>query len=66
MDESQANGPAAFYLAGSVDGSRPGVFYVNTFKFSSQPKYEMISLSMHEAENSTPDMRCYCREAFRA
>ena len=45
-----ANGPAAFYLAGSVDGSRPGVFYVNTFKFSSQPKYEMISLSMHEAE----------------
>ena len=45
-----ANGPAAFYLAGSLDGSRPGVFYVNTFKYSSQPKYEMISLSMHEAE----------------
>ena len=44
-----ANGPAAFYLAGSVDGSRPGIFYVNTFKFSSQPKYEMISLSMHES-----------------
>ena len=44
-----ANGPSAFYLAGSVDGSRPGVFYVNTFKFSSQPKYEMISLSMHES-----------------
>ena len=48
-----ANGPAAFYLAGSVDGSRPGIFYVNTFKFSSQPKYEMISLSMHEAEFNT-------------
>ena len=33
-----ANGPAAFYLAGSLDGSRPGVFYVNTYKFDSQPK----------------------------
>jgi len=26
-----------------------GVFYVNTYKYDSQPKYEMVSLSMHEA-----------------
>ena len=44
-----ADGPSAFYLAGSLDGSRPGVFYVNTYKFNSQPKYEMISLSLHES-----------------
>ena len=47
--ESAADGPAAFYIAGSLDGKRPGVFYVNTYKFSSQPRYEMVSLAMHEA-----------------
>ena len=47
--ESARNGPAAFYLAGSLDGKRPGVFYVNTYKYDSQPKYEMVSLAMHEA-----------------
>ena len=41
--------PAAFYLAGTEDGSRPGKYSLNTFKFSSQPRYEMISLSLHEA-----------------
>ena len=47
--ESAANGPAAFYIAGSLDGKRPGTFYVNTYKYDSQPKYEMVSLAMHEA-----------------
>ena len=41
--------PAAFYLAGTEDGSRPGKYSLNTFKFSSQPRYEMTSLSLHEA-----------------
>jgi len=41
--------PAAFYLAGTEDGSRPGKYSLNTFKFDSQPRYEMISLSLHEA-----------------
>ena len=48
VPESMSDGPAAFYSAGSLDGSRPGVFYVNTYKYDSQPKYEMVSLSMHE------------------
>jgi len=48
MPPSMADGPAAFYTAGTPDGSRPGVLYVNTNKFGSQPKYEMISLSLHE------------------
>lgn len=44
------NAPAAFYIAGSHDGSRPGCFYMNLEQFATQPKYEMISLSLHEAE----------------
>jgi len=48
MPPSMADAPAAFYTAGSLDGSRPGVLYVNTNKFDSQPRYEMVSLSLHE------------------
>jgi len=40
--------PAAFYIAGTEDGARPGKLFVNTFKFASQPRYEMVSLSLHE------------------
>lgn len=43
------NAPAAYYIAGTEDGSRPGKLFANTHKFASQPKYEMISLSLHEA-----------------
>ena len=43
------DGPMALYYAGSLDGKRPGKFKVNTHKFKSQPKYEMVSLSLHEA-----------------
>jgi len=49
VSESAKDGPAAFYSAGSLDGKRPGVFYVNTYKYASQPKYEMVTLAMHEA-----------------
>ena len=41
--------PSAFYITGTADGSRPGRFYVNTYRYESQPKYEMISLSLHES-----------------
>ena len=44
-----ADYPAGFYLAGTEDGSRPARYSLNTYKFDSQPKYEMISLSLHEA-----------------
>ncbi|XP_076033292.1 uncharacterized protein LOC143020657 [Oratosquilla oratoria] len=43
-----ADGPHAFYLSGSYDGTRPGVFYVNTYHFDATPKYEMMTLSLHE------------------
>jgi uncharacterized protein (DUF885 family) len=39
----------AYYQAPSADGSRPGIFYVNTFNLKAQPKFGMETLSLHEA-----------------
>jgi len=39
----------AFYQSPSADGSRPGVFYVNTFNLKAQPRFGMETLSLHEA-----------------
>ncbi|CAG0905721.1 unnamed protein product, partial [Darwinula stevensoni] len=44
----EGEGPAAFYIAGSHDGSRPGICYVNTTDYKSQPKFEMVALALHE------------------
>jgi uncharacterized protein (DUF885 family) len=41
--------PGAFYDPASADGSRPGVFYINTFNLKAQPKFGMETLSLHEA-----------------
>lgn len=40
---------AAQYFPGTPDGSRPGVFYVNTFQLDQRPNYTMEALSLHEA-----------------
>ncbi|ROT75243.1 hypothetical protein C7M84_006195 [Penaeus vannamei] len=42
------DGVGAYYLAGAYDGSRPGIFYVNTYHYDAQPKYAMMTLSLHE------------------
>ena len=39
----------ASYQAPSPDGSRPGIFYINTFNLRAQPKFGMETLSLHEA-----------------
>jgi uncharacterized protein (DUF885 family) len=39
----------AEYLMGTPDGSRPGIFYVNTWDLPSRPKYLMQSTFLHEA-----------------
>ncbi|MGS0825881.1 DUF885 domain-containing protein [Shewanella sp. 0m-8] len=39
----------ASYDAPAVDGSRPGVFYINTYNLKAQPKWGMTTLSLHEA-----------------
>lgn len=44
-----AAAPGAFYQSPSADGTRPGIFYVNTYNLKAQPKFGMETLSLHEA-----------------
>jgi len=44
-----ASAAGASYQQPSADGSRPGIFYVNTHNLKAQPKYGMETLSLHEA-----------------
>jgi uncharacterized protein (DUF885 family) len=44
-EKSQASGS---YQAAPPDGSRPGVFYVNTYDLKARPKTAMTSLLLHE------------------
>ncbi len=41
--------PAAYYYPPPKDFSRPGYFYVNTYKPEQRPKYGMEALAYHEA-----------------
>lgn len=41
--------PAAYYMQGTADGSRPGRFYVNVSNLHQRPIYEMVALALHEA-----------------
>ena len=45
--EKSASGGS--YMAGTPDGSRPGVFYANAYDLSARPKWAMESLYLHEA-----------------
>jgi len=40
---------AAYYNPGLGDGTRAGVYYVNTYDLTSRPLYEIEALSFHEA-----------------
>lgn len=44
------NQGGAYYEGGSIDGSRPGYFVANTSRLEIRPKWEMATLTMHEAE----------------
>lgn len=44
----EQDAPAAFYYPASADGSRPGIFYVNTFEPSARPKHTLPALVAHE------------------
>lgn len=39
----------AYYMRGSLTTGRPGRFYANTYAINTRPKWEMESLSLHEA-----------------
>jgi uncharacterized protein (DUF885 family) len=44
-----ASSAGASYQSPSADGSRPGIFYINTFNLKAQPKFGIETLSLHEA-----------------
>lgn len=45
---SEQGAPEAYYQGGSIDGSRPGVFYVNLRDTNLIAKYSMRTLAYHE------------------
>jgi uncharacterized protein (DUF885 family) len=44
-----ASAAGASYQSPSADGSRPGIFYINTFNLKAQPRFGVETLSLHEA-----------------
>jgi uncharacterized protein (DUF885 family) len=44
-----ASSAGASYQSPSADGTRPGIFYINTFNLKAQPKFGIETLSLHEA-----------------
>lgn len=45
----EADSPAAYYFAPAVDGTRPGVYYVNTYDLPSRSFMGLASTTFHEA-----------------
>lgn len=45
----EKNSPGAYYVTGSLDGRRPGVFYANLRDMKEVPKWGMKTLAYHEA-----------------
>ncbi|MDQ3536459.1 MAG: DUF885 domain-containing protein, partial [Bacteroidota bacterium] len=39
----------AYYMPGSNEAGRPGVFFANTYNLKTRPKWEMEALTIHEA-----------------
>ncbi len=45
----EADAPAAYYYPPAVDGSRGGIYYVNTYDLPSRSFFGLASTSFHEA-----------------
>ena len=45
----EASASAGQYQGPSLDGKRPGIFYVNAFDLKARPRWALASLTLHEA-----------------
>ncbi len=71
----EADAPAAYYYPPTVDGSRPGIFYVNTYDLPSRSYVNLASTSFHEAvpghhfqialESENPGLNAFRRHGAR-
>jgi uncharacterized protein (DUF885 family) len=46
---SEKTQPTAYYMPGSPEAGRPGIFYANTYDLGARPRWEMEALTAHEA-----------------
>ncbi len=44
-----ASAAGGSYQSPSADGTRPGIFYINTYNLKAQPRFGLETLSLHEA-----------------
>jgi uncharacterized protein (DUF885 family) len=44
----EVNAPGAYYMPPALDGTRPGVFYVNLRDMNAMPTFGMRTIAMHE------------------
>lgn len=47
--EQAPSAPGAYYMPGSLELGRAGMFYANTYDLSSRPRWNMESICLHEA-----------------
>ena len=45
----ERDSPGAFYLPPTLDGSRPGIYYINTYQPESRPLHRLATTTFHEA-----------------
>jgi prolyl oligopeptidase len=45
----ERDAPAAYYFQAPPNGSRPAIFYINTFEAGSRPKHTLPALAFHES-----------------
>jgi len=46
---AEQDAPAGFYYAPADDGSRPGIYFINTYDPSSRPLHQIVPMTYHEA-----------------